>query len=275
LLFPSGRFVPSWTRWSVLVFVLYEVWYVFLSTAYLGQFSGAISLVFAVLILSVVGLQIYRYRRVSPFQERQQTRWVVFGLALALGGFGLYLLIGNLFLPIDLLSRSAAGVLLPNTVTDVLLLLVPISIAIAILRARLYEIDTIINKALVYGLLSGALGVLYVGLILGLESLVGQISGNGSQPLVIVVSTLVIAALFHPLRRRIQRLIDRRFYRRKYDAQKIVAAFSATLRHELDLEQLQQQLLAVVRETMQPAHVSLWLRKTGQERKPGRRAIDI
>src|SRR5215469_1532478 len=133
LLFPSGRFVPRWTRWSVLVFVLYEVWYVFRSNAYLGQLAGVNSLVFAVLILGLVGLQIYRYRRVSTFRERQQRKWVVFGLVLALGGFALFLIIVNLFHPRELLSWSGAGVLLPTTVTYGLLLFIPISIAIAIL----------------------------------------------------------------------------------------------------------------------------------------------
>src|SRR5258708_23830123 len=100
-LFRSRRFVPSWTGWSVLVYVFYEVWYVFLSTAYLGQLAGVGSLVFAVLILGLVGLQIYRYRRVSTFRERQQTKWVVFGLAVALGGFAVSLIIVNLFHPFE------------------------------------------------------------------------------------------------------------------------------------------------------------------------------
>jgi len=262
LLFPSGRFVPRWTRWSVLVFVLYEVWYVFQPSAYLGQLAGVSALVFAVQILGLVGLQVYRYRRVSTFRERQQTKWVVFGLVVALGGFALFLIIGSLFLPPELLNSSGAGVLLPTTVTDGLLLFIPISIAIAILRSRLYDIDTIINKALVYGGLSGILGALYAGLIIGLESLAGFITRQSSaNPLVLVISTLAIFALFQPLRRRIQRIIDRRFYRRKYDAAKVVAAFSATLRNEVDLDQLRAQLLEVVQETMQPSHVSLWVRQ--------------
>src|SRR5229473_3412826 len=256
LLFPSGRFVPRWTRWSVLVFVLYEVWYVFQPSAYLGQLAGVSALVFAALILGLVGLQVYRYRRVSTFRERQQTKWVVFGLVVALGGFALFLIIGSLFLPPELLNSSGAGVLLPTTVTDGLLL------AIAILRSRLYDIDTIFNKALVYGGLSGILGALYAGLIIGLESLAGFITRQSSaNPLVLVISTLAIFALFQPLRRRIQRIIDRRFYRRKYDAAKVVAAFSATLRNEVDLDQLRAQLLEVVQETMQPSHVSLWVRQ--------------
>src|SRR5437660_2629063 len=230
LLFPSGRFVPRWTRWVVLVIVLYEVWYVFRSNAYLGQITGVSALVFASLILCVVGLQIYRYRRVSTFRERQQTKWVVFGLAMALGGFALFLISVILFLLPELMNSPVAGTLIPTTVTDGLLLFIPISIAIAILRSQLYDIDTIINKTLVYGSLTVLLAALYVGLIVGLESLAGVMSRQGSQqPVVLVVSTLAIAALFQPLRSSIQRVIDRRFYRRKYDAAKTLALFSATL----------------------------------------------
>jgi hypothetical protein len=148
------------------------------------------------------------------------------------------------------------------------MLLIPFSFAIAILRYRLWEIDTIINKALVYGLLSALLAAIYVGLIIGLESLVGRFAAQNSQPIVIVVSTLVIAALFQPLRHRIQQIIDRRFYRRKYDAARTLEAFSAIIRNEVDLSQLREHLLEVVRETMQPAHVSLWLRQDEQPRKP-------
>jgi hypothetical protein len=259
LLFPSGRFVPRWTQWGVLVFVLYFVWYIFLTNAYLGQVSGVIALVFAALILGLVGLQVYRYRRVSTFRERQQTRWVVFGLAVALGGFALILIIGNLFLPIEVRNSPVAGALIPTTVGDGLLLFIPISIAIAILRSRLYDIDTIINKALVYGLLTALLAAFYAGLVLGLQALLGGLL-HQTNAIALVVSTLVIYALFQPLRSRIQAIIDRRFYRRKYDAARTLAAFSASLRSEVDLSQLSEQLVASVQETMQPVHVSLWLR---------------
>ena len=258
LLFPSGRFVPGWSRWGVLVFVLYEVWYVFLNSD-LGQLSGLSALVFAALILCVVGLQVYRYRRVSTLRERQQTKWVVFGLSLALVSFALFLISVILFLLPELMSSPVEGILLPTTVTDGLLLVIPISIAIAILRSRLYDIDTIINKALVYGLLTAVLALLYFGLIFALQFLFqGMFHQNNA--VAIVISTLAIAALFQPLRHRLQKIIDRRFYRRKYDAARTLAAFSATLRSEVDLNQLSEQLVAVVQETMQPVHVSLWLR---------------
>ena len=134
------------------------------------------------------------------------------------------------------------------------------------LRSRLWEIDAIINRTLVYGTLTVILTAVYVGLILGLQALLrGIISQNNS--VAIVLSTLAIYVLIQPLRRRIQRVIDRRFYRSKYDAAKILAAFSATLRNEVDLDQLREQLLGVVEETMQPMHVSLWLRPPEPSRK--------
>lgn len=156
--------------------------------------------------------------------------------------------------------------MIQNFVFECVLLLIPLSIGFSILRYRLYDIDLLINRTLVYGTLTALLALVYFGLIFGLQFLLrGIISQNNS--IAIVISTLAIAALFQPLRHRIQSIIDRRFYRRKYDAAKVVEAFSATLRNEVDLDQLSKHLVSVVQETMQPAHVSLWLRKSGRERK--------
>jgi hypothetical protein len=138
--------------------------------------------------------------------------------------------------------------------------LLPIAAGIAIFKHRLYGIDVIINRTLVYGSLTVMLALLYFGGVSTIQALFGAFTGQEEQPqLAIVVSTLVIAALFNPLRRRIQSFIDRSFYRRKYDARKTLEAFSAKLRNETDLDALSEDLLGVVRETMQPAHVSLWL----------------
>jgi hypothetical protein len=138
---------------------------------------------------------------------------------------------------------------------------IPIATGIAILRYRLYDIDLLINRTLVYGALTATLVAVYFGGVTATQAIFRALTGQQEQPqLTIVVSTLVIAALFNPLRRRIQGFIDRRFYRKKYDAAKTLEAFSAKLRDETDLEALNSELVGVVRETMQPSHVSLWLR---------------
>jgi hypothetical protein len=156
----------------------------------------------------------------------------------------------------------AAGVL-----GNVAIVAVPTAIAIAILRYRLYEIDILINRTLVYILLTVTLVALYFGGIMVLQRLFVLLTGQQST-LAVVASTLAIAAISNPLRRRIQSLVDRRFYRKKYDARKTLEAFSKRLRDETDLEALNNELVGVVTETMQPKHVSLWLRlDTGQQRK--------
>ena len=203
--------------------------------------------------------QIYRYRWHSSPAQRQQAKWVVGGLAAGLGGF-----IGAIFLsevlfpglapagsPADLAARMAV---VGSFV------FIPLSLTMAILRLRLWEIDRLINRALVYGALTASLALVYFGSVVLLQRLVGVLTGQQESRLAIVASTLAIAALFQPLRRRLQVAIDRRFYRRRYDAAQILTAFSATLRDETNLEKISADLLAVVQETMQPAHVSLWLR---------------
>jgi hypothetical protein len=158
----------------------------------------------------------------------------------------------------ELLSAEGG---LPKVINPLSGLLVLPSIPIAILRYRLYDIDRIINRTLVYGCLSASLALVYFGGVATTQAIFRALTGQEQQPqLAVVVSTLVIAALFMPLRRRIQSFIDSRFYRRKYDARKTLEAFSTKLKDETDLDALSGDLVGVVRETMQPAHVSLWLR---------------
>ncbi len=148
----------------------------------------------------------------------------------------------------------------------------PVAVGIAVLRYRLYNVDLIINRTLVYITLTAILAVVYLGGVSATQAIFRAITGQEHQPqIAVVVSTLVIAALFNPLRRRIQSFIDRRFYRSKYDARKTLEGFSARLRNETDLEALNAELVGVVRETMQPAHVSLWLRpETAPKERAGR-----
>jgi hypothetical protein len=209
---------------------------------------------------ALAGLRLDRYRRVSNTIQRQQTKWMVFGFAamcLGLIGVGWPLLAFPATRQPGF-ARLLYGLALQPAATCVMLLL-PLSTAVALLRSRLFDIDVLINRTLVYGLLSATLALIYTGSVVLLQYFFRTITGQESN-LAVVASTLGILALFAPLRQRLQTAIDRRFYRRKYDAARTLAAFSATLRDEVDLRMLNQRLLAVVEETMQPAHVSLWLR---------------
>jgi hypothetical protein len=210
------------------------------------------------IIASVLSL-VLRYRR-SRGEERQQIKWMAFAASLV-GLLYLIAMVASLIVPSD--DWSTAGpVSWLNLLTSVTLLsftTIPVAVGIAVLRYRLYDIDLIINRALVYGLLSVLLAATYFGGVVGLQYAFRALTGQGST-LAVVASTLAIAALFSPLRRRVQTLVDRRFYRRKYDAAKTLAAFNTRLREETDLDALGGDVVGVVKETMQPAHVSLWLR---------------
>src|SRR5215208_2583320 len=210
-------------------------------------------------MLASVSSLVMRYRR-SRGEERQQIKWIVFAASFV-GLLYLIAMVCAFIFPsgawfqagsplwLDLLGYAAL-----SSFT-----LVPIAIGFAVLRYRLYEIDIIINRTLVYGSLTVMLALVYFGGVAGLQRLLAPATGQDSQ-LAIVASTLVIAALFNPMRRRIQRFIDRSFYRSKYDARKTLEAFSAKMRDDTDLNALSDDILAVVRETIQPEHVSLWLR---------------
>ena len=165
-----------------------------------------------------------------------------------------------------LFLTGSPGNMIKLTAAYGLVLLPPLAIGLAILRFRLWEIDLLINRTLVYGTLTGILALVYVGLVIGLSALLRGIISQSSGA-AIALSTLTIAGLCQPLRSRLQQGIDRRFFRRKYNAARTLAAFSVTLRHEVELDQLSEALLAVVQETMQPAHISLWLRPTALEKQ--------
>ncbi len=264
--FPDGRFVPRWTRWLGLA------WLLFLPTsaileALLGIENGTPTPMWVILVWMSVWVagalaQIYRYLRVSNPRQRQQTKWVLFGMSgtvTILVAFGLSTIAFpwlEELLPRSLLYEHLIG----SIIISLGFLLIPLSIGVAILRYRLWDIDIIVNRTLVYGILTGLLALIYFGSVTLLQSVFAAVSGQKS-PVAIVVSTLVIAALSAPLRRRIQEIIDRRFYRRKYDAAQALARFAQTARGEVELDALAAELVRVVEETMQPESVSLWLKE--------------
>jgi hypothetical protein len=255
--FPSGRFTPRWTRWVILVWGLALFFALFLPDAPFSPTQWPLLLqttLFLVVLGSVVIAQIIHYRRVSTQTQRQQTKWVVFGLAAALLGFLAVFVSGNLF---PSLVQSLLNSVISVTAMQVFLLLIPLSIAFAILRSRLWDIDVIIRRTLVYSILTVALALLYVGFIVLLQQL--TVPWIGGSEVALVASTLAIAALFTPLRQHLQTIIDKRFYRRKYDAAKVLAAFGVTVRDETDLDALTAELLCVADATMQPEHITMWL----------------
>jgi len=224
---------------------------------WIADAAQGIMLLLPLCILASAVSLVLRFLR-SGGEEREQIKWLAFA-ALILGlGFSSFVIPGILAPE----ATRGANTLWENLLEDAVTLSfagIPVAVGIAILRYRLYDIDVIINRALVYGLLTAMLILCYFGAVVFLQAAFRSLTGQEST-LAVVASTLVIAALFNPLRRRIQSFIDRRFYRRKYDARKTLEAFSAKLRDETDLQALNGELTRVVRETMQPAHVSLWLR---------------
>jgi hypothetical protein len=280
LLFPDGR-LPS-RRWRPLawlsgVVIMLLSFGVMLAPGQLGNLAGVrkpfgiegadwlrvgayvlLPLVPLCMLASALSL-VLRYRR-SGGEERQQIKWIAFAASVVAVLYAIAMIASFVF-PEE--SWTTAGsVWWLNLLTYAVLssfTLVPIAVGIAVLKYRLYEIDFIINRALVYVSLTVMLVALYLGGIVLLQRVFVMLTGQRST-LAVVASTLLIAALFTPLRRAIQSFIDRRFYRRKYDARKTLEAFSAKLRDKTDLEALSSDLVGVVRETMQPAHVSLWLR---------------
>jgi hypothetical protein len=197
-------------------------------------------------ILAATASMLVRFRRARG-QERQQLKWMASAAALFALAF-----VGGGILPGSEEIAQLAILLAYATI--------PIAAGVAILRYRLYDIDRILNRALVYGALTALLAGAYLGIVVALQN---AIPGAGDSDLTIAGSTLAVAALFRPLRSRVQGFIDRRFYRHRYDAQRTLDQFTARLRDEIDLDALNRELVSVVSDTMQPAHASLWLRPTG------------
>jgi hypothetical protein len=277
LLFPSGRPpTPRW-RWVGVAVIVWATLFVLLAALVQQIDAGTTpNLVFdnpigilredtvelllgmwiagllALVVVCAVALFV-RYRRANDI-ERKQIKWLLYAsaafLVVYVGGF-----------VSGLGGTNSFGGYIWGVFFGLSVITLPAAIGIAILRYRLYDIDVVINRTLVYGSLTALLALVYLGGVATTQAIFRTLTGQEHQPqLAIVISTLVIAALFNPLRRRIQAFIDRRFYRRKYDARKTLEAFSARLRDETDLNALSDDLVGVVRETMQPTHVSVWLR---------------
>ena len=236
-IFPDGRFVPRWMRWVFLVSIAATF------SIFAGAESSFIDIVTYPLYILVIAAQVYRYRRVSNDAGRKQTKWVVFAI------------VGSMVL-------SLIASLIYRQFSPPFINLLPLAFTIAILRSHLWDIDVIIRKTLIYTVLTALLALIYFSSVVLLQRLVGALTGVAEgSPLAVVVSTLAIAALFTPLRRRIQDVIDRRFFRKKYDAQRVLVQFVLTARDETDLDALTGELARVVQETLQPERVSVWLRK--------------
>ena len=265
-LFPNGRMTPR-IYWLVVIFfsglyfindtlgigdpVSEPVWSVLAYASWLSVLVGG------------TAAQVYRYLRVSTPAEKTQTRWVLLGFGLLVVWIATALsftaLVGDPTLGTNRdpdLVRRIGFLMYLNIGFEFIYL----SLGLAILRSRLFDIDLIIRRTLIYSVLTTLLVLFYFGSVVVLQQLLRGITGQGSD-VAIILSTLAIAALFNPLRHRVQDVIDHRFFRRKYDAQKVLAAFGETARDEVDLSKLTSELVGVVQDTMQPTHVSLWMRK--------------
>ena len=263
-LFPNGKAVPRRAAWLVGALVVYHFFiqagtaiaYVAPDLATRFNLPGWAQPIYTIPVLVnfviILACQVYRYRRVSSAIERQQTKWFLLGFGLIVA-----------LIPVSIfLDSTGRGGYLNDITDDLLWTPFYAGLAIAILRYRLWNIDVIIRKTLVYTVLTGLLVLVYFGVVVVLQSLFSRLAGVQQSTLAVVISTLAIAALFTPLRRRIQDWIDRRFYRKKYNAHQVLAQFAITARDETDLDALLRELVRVVDETLQPEHVSVWLRET-------------
>lgn len=265
--FPDGRFVPRWTRALVLVWLLYTV--LWLWDPSLAPPRGMVRLAnprelvagiwLLLWVLAAGYAQVYRFRRVSTASQRQQTKWAVLGFAV----MGICAAVGIAVVVVSSLNETGAPAIgfriLGATIVLISISILPLSLTVSILRSHLWDIDVLIRRTATYSLLTVLLVAIYFSMVILLQRALAALTGQSRNEVVTVISTLAIAALFVPLRASIQNMIDRRFYRRKYDAQKVLERFAATARDETSLDRLTGELVGVVNETMQPASASVWL----------------
>ena len=254
LTFPNGKFGSRWVLGFYLVSVFEGVLAVFITTPVFVLINSVFGFLSFFIILGVL---IYRSRRLLNARERAATKWIILSLSIFIPTVILVFLVLPAVAPADSLA-----LLIVNIAGFFGCGINIAGILMAVLYASAFDIDVFVRRTLVYTLLTAILALLYAGMVFGSQFGLATFSPQAAQsPFILVGSTLVIAALFQPMRHRIQRTIDRRFYRQKYDASRVIERFSASLHSEIDLADLSEQVVAVVQETMQPAHVSLWLRE--------------
>ena len=261
-LFPNGHWVPRWTRWLAALVTIWVLAWPFLPALnpdrwmfpwpFLTKTSWYATGVMA---------QLFRYMRHSAPVERQQTKWAVFGFTAAFTGFILFNLPVVLWSPLQVggLPRLMYLVIGYPALGLLPMLLAPLSLGFACLRYRLWDIDLVINRTMILSVITAVLALIYLACVLALQGLFQALTGQGRSEIATAVSTLAIWAAFQPVRRRAQTLTDRLFFRRRYEAEKTLTAFGATMRDQVDLNQVTERLATVVQETVQPEHVSLWL----------------
>ncbi len=267
--YPDGKFVPRWSiGLAIFGFFANAFWSTNVETVFTleGIWLGVLVLASLIGYCLMLYVQVWRYRNYYSLLQKQQVKWFVVGVI-------------GIFCTVLANIVSIPALVNPNTtpqelwraqwlylVLSSVQVVLPLSIGIAILRYRLWDIDIIIRKTLTYALVVTLLALVYFGGVILLQQLFARITNLQDSTLVTVLSTLVIAALFIPLRNRIQNVIDKRFYRKKYDAQQVLQDFANTVRDETDLEKLTARLMQVVDETMQPKSVSVWLKRTPNDR---------
>lgn len=277
-IFPSGTWVPRWSRWVIAPWLLWTTGFFLFGEVALARRPALIALSYLIWIGWLgtgVCAQIYRYAWVATPLERQQSKWVLLGFISSL--VGILLVSAQQVFALSqgkTVASSAAFIAGALVIVAVSALPIPLNISIAALRHNLFDIDRLINLTLVYGALTLMLGGLYIAAVALGQFLIQAVTGqHGESQVALVVSTLGVAAIAQPARRRIQIAIDRQFYRRRYDAARIAEAFATSLRSEVDLTELSQRLIDIAYHTMKPRHVSLWLALPQDRHAPSDRSL--
>jgi hypothetical protein len=258
LIFPSGKFVPRWSRWCVLAAAVGIAVVTAPAIARVQPAPDAAQPIGVVSLVLGAGAQVYRYRRVSTPTERQQTKWIVFGLAACIALFAGLLLLDLLVtvLAPSLRHSQVDGNLIPGGLWILGVTFIPVCIGIAVLRTHLWDIGLVISRTLTYAVVTALLVGVYAGLVVLATRVLPF-----HTAVAVAVSTLVAAAIFNPLRHRVQHAVDRRFNRARYDADQAVAVFAAGIRDAADPDTVHAHLLAAVHQTLEPAHASVWIRQ--------------